>query len=240
MRELSEHPSFREGFRAGIPIAIAGTAVAITFGVVARPVIGGVEAIVMSALVFAGAAQFGAIAVLAAGGGPLAAILAGVLLNSRYVPMGVALAPSLSGSRAKRALTAQAMVDYSWAAAMRGDGEFDRRFMIGATVPMYATWVLGTALGVVFGDLIGDPKALGLDALFPAFFLFLLLGGEAGSSPRAVPAAILGGLIALVLIPIAPPGVPVIAACLAALIGLERRKGDLARRRVAGEGAEAA
>jgi predicted branched-subunit amino acid permease len=137
--------------------------------------------------------------------------------------MGVALAPSLVGSRKRRALTAQFMVDYSWAAAIRGEGEFDRKFMIGATVPMYVTWTLGTVLGVVFGDVIGDPEALGLDALFPAFFLALLLGGEAGSSPRAVPAAILGGLIAFVLIPIAPPGVPIIAACLAALIGLERR-----------------
>jgi 4-azaleucine resistance transporter AzlC len=224
MRELSEHPSFREGFRAGIPVAIAGTAIAISFGILARPVIGGVEAVAMSALVFAGAAQFGAIAVLAAGGGPLAAIIAGILLNSRYVPMGVALAPSLKGSRARRALTAQAMVDYSWAAAMRGNGEFDRRFMIGATVPMYVTWTLGTALGVVGGDLVGDPQALGLDAMFPAFFLALLLGGEAGSAPRAVVAAAVGGVIALVLIPIAPPGVPVIAACLAALVGLERRR----------------
>jgi 4-azaleucine resistance transporter AzlC len=240
MRELSRHQSFREGFRAGIPVSIAGVAIAMSFGIVARPVIGGLEAVVMSALVFAGAAQFGSIAVLAAGGGPLAAIVAGILLNSRYVPMGVALAPSLVGSRKRRALTAQFMVDYSWAAAMRGDGEFDRKFMIGATVPMYVTWTLGTVLGVVFGDLIGDPEALGLDALFPAFFLALLLGGEAGSSPRAIPAAILGGAIALVLIPIAPPGVPIIAACLAALIGLERRNGPARRAADAQEGTEPA
>jgi 4-azaleucine resistance transporter AzlC len=240
MREISEHPSFREGFRAGIPVAVAGTALAISFGIVARPVIGGVEAIVMSALVFAGAAQFGSIAVLAAGGGPLAAIVAGILLNSRYFPMGVALAPSLEGSRARRALIAQAMVDYSWAAAMRGDGEFDRRFMIGATLPMYVTWLLGTAIGVYAGDVIGDPKALGLDAMFPAFFLALLLGGEAGSAPRAVLAAVLGGAIAFVLIPIAPPGVPVIAACLAALVGLERRKGERKRTAELDKGAEAA
>jgi 4-azaleucine resistance transporter AzlC len=240
MRELSRHGSFREGFRAGVPVAVAGIAIAMSFGIVARPVIGGLEAVVMSALVFAGAAQFGAIAVLAAGGGPLAAIVAGILLNSRYVPMGIALAPSLVGSRKRRALTAQFMVDYSWAAAMRGEGEFDRRFMIGATIPMYVTWTLGTLLGVVFGDLIGDPEALGLDALFPAFFLALLLGGEAGSSPRAIPAAILGGAIALVLVPVAPPGVPIIVACLAALIGLERHNGAAQRAAEAQEGPEPA
>lgn len=97
MRELSGHPSFRDGLRTGLPVAIAGLALAMSFGVIASPVIGGTEAIVMSTIVFAGSAQFGAIAVLAAGGGPLAAILAGILLNSRYVPMGLALAPSLEG-----------------------------------------------------------------------------------------------------------------------------------------------
>lgn len=206
-------------------MAIAGLALAISFGVVARPVLGVAATIVMSAIVFAGSAQFGSVAVLAAGGGPAAAITAGILLNSRYVPMGVALAPSLGGRRpVRRALIAQTMVDYSWAAAMRGGGQFDHRFMIGATLPMYASWVAGTAIGALASESIGDPDRFGLDAIFPAFFLALLMGGEAGSSPRALAAALLGGAIALVLIPLVPPGIPVIAACLAALIGLERRR----------------
>ncbi len=224
MRELSSHPSFRDGLRTGFPVAIAGLALAMSFGVLATPVIGGLEAIVMSAIVFAGSAQFGAIAVLAAGGGPLAAILAGILLNSRYVPMGLALAPSLEGGWARRALTAQALVDFSWAASMRGDGRFDHRFMIGATVPMYLGWVVGTVIGVAAGDLIGDPDALGLDAIFPAFFLALLLEGDVSRTRKGIAAALLGAFIALLLIPIAPPGVPVIAACLAALVGLDRNK----------------
>jgi predicted branched-subunit amino acid permease len=178
--------------------------------------------IVMSAIVFAGSAQFGALAVLAAGGGPLAAVTAGVLLNSRYVPMGVAIAPSLSGGPLKRMIKAQTMVDFSWAAAMRGNGRFDQHFMIGATLPMYLGWVLGTGIGVLAGESIGDPERLGLDAIFPAFFLALLLGGEAPRSRRSVLAAAHGGTIALVLIPLTPPGVPIIAACLAALIGLDR------------------
>jgi predicted branched-subunit amino acid permease len=67
MRSLIDHPSFRAGFRAGIPFAIAGFVLAATFGVLAEPVMGGLAAIVMSAIVFAGSAQFGALAVLAAG-----------------------------------------------------------------------------------------------------------------------------------------------------------------------------
>src|SRR5687768_2132847 len=105
----------RDGFKAGLPIAPAALLVGISFGVLAEPVMGTVAPIVMSALVFAGSAQFAALAVLAAGGGPGAAIVAGVLLNARYVPMGVALAPSLRGGTLRRAVVGQAMVDASWA-----------------------------------------------------------------------------------------------------------------------------
>jgi predicted branched-subunit amino acid permease len=236
MRALLEHPSFREGFRSGTPIAIASLILATTFGVLAEPVMGTWAPIVMSAFVFAGSAQFGALAVLAAGGGVLAAVAAGVLLNARYVPMGIAIGPSIEASSPwRRGLIGQAMIDYSWAAAARGGGRFDWRFMVGATAPAYPCWVGGTAIGVFAGDLIGDPEALGLDAIFPAFFLALLLSGEASTGRRAVIAALLGAAIALALIPWAPPGIPVIAACLAALIGLDRH----ARRREAGELPEA-
>lgn len=231
MRALIEHPSFRAGFRTGLPIAVASLVLSITFGVLAEPVMGVAAPIVMSALVFAGSAQFGALAVLAAGGEVVAAVAAGVLLNARYIPMGIALAPSLSGGAWRRALIGQAMIDFSWAAAARSGGEFDWRFMLGATAPAYPAWVGGTAIGVLAGDLIGDPEALGLDAIFPAFFLSLLLAGEASTGRRAVIAALLGGAIALALVPWAPPGVPVIVACLAALIGLDKA----AKRRTAGE-----
>jgi len=222
MDALLSHPSYRAGVRAGVPFAVAGFVLAVSFGVLAEPVMGVVAPIVMSAIVFAGSAQFGALAVLAAGGGPLAAVAAGVLLNARYVPMGIALGPSLEHPPARRALIGQGMIDFSWAAAARKGGGFDWRFMLGATTPAYPAWVGGTALGVLAGDLIGDPGALGLDAIFPAFFLSLLLAGEVSTGRRAVAAALLGGAIALALIPWAPPGVPVIAACLAALIGLGR------------------
>ena len=69
---------------------------AISFGVLAEPVMGNVAPIVMSALLFAGSAQFAATAVLTAGGGAAAAIAAGILLNLRYWPMGIALAPVAS------------------------------------------------------------------------------------------------------------------------------------------------
>jgi predicted branched-subunit amino acid permease len=209
----------RAGIRAGIPFALAAGLLAISFGVIAEPVLGGGGAMAISAFAFAGSAQFGSTAVLASGGSALAAVTAAVLLNARYVPMGIAIAPSLRGRALLRAAYGQAMIDASWAMANRGGGRFDPDFMVGATLPSYPMWVGGTALGVFAGDLIGDPADLGLDALFPAFFLALLLSEELrGQSAWAV--AGLGALIGLVLTPITPPGVPVIAASAAALLGL--------------------
>jgi predicted branched-subunit amino acid permease len=134
--------------------------------------------------------------------------------------MGIALAPSLRGGPLRRATHGQAMIDASWAMASLGGGRFDPWFMVGATLPSYPAWVGGTALGVFGGELIGDPERLGLDAIFPAFFLSLLVGGELRTGRTAVAAAALGAAIALALVPVVPPGVPVIAASLGALLGL--------------------
>jgi predicted branched-subunit amino acid permease len=141
-------------------------------------------------------------------------------MNSRFLPMGAAFGPSLPGGPVKRALQGQAVIDASWALAARGDGSFDRWMLFGATAVQYVTWQTGTILGALGGDMLGDPDALGLDAIYPAFFLALLLGEI--RSRRAVGVAILGAAIALALVPVAPAGVPVLAASLAALVGLTR------------------
>jgi len=206
------------GVRAGLPIAFAVLVLAVSFGLLAEPLLGTAGTIVMSVLVFAGSAQFGAIAVLAAGGGAASAIAAGVLLNARYVPMGIALAPSLRGSAARRAAYGQAMVDASWALANRGGGRFDPDFMVGATIPSYPAWVGGTAIGLFAGELVADPEALGLDALFPAFFLALLVNEI--RARHALAAAIMGAALALALTPFAPAGLPILLSGAAALIGL--------------------
>jgi predicted branched-subunit amino acid permease len=209
----------RAGMRDGAPLAVASLLLGTSFGVLAEPVMGPVAPVVMSAIVFAGSAQFGALAVLAAGGGAGAAIAAGVLLNMRYLPMGVSIAASTRGGWLKRGLAAQPLIDAGWAMSYRGDGRYDLPYMWGVTAVNYPMWVAGTAAGVLAGDLIGDPDRLGLDALFPAFFLGLLVG-EATQSRRAWVAALLVAALALSLAPLTPPGVPILAACLAALIAL--------------------
>jgi len=213
---------FVRGMRLGIPFALAGGLVALSFGVVARDVgLSAIAAIVMSAIVFAGSAQFAAVAILAAGGGVAAAIGAGALMNSRFLMMGVALAPSLPGRWPWRVAQGQTVVDASWAIAARGDGTFDRWLLFGTTSVQYVTWSLGTIVGSLGGGALGDPDKLGLDAIYPAFFVALLVG-EARTG-RARGAAAIGALVALALVPIAPAGIPVLAASVGALLGLTQR-----------------
>jgi predicted branched-subunit amino acid permease len=209
---------YRAGLKAGVGFALAAFVLGVSFGVLAEPIMGPVAPVVMSAVLFAGASQFGATAVLAAGGDALTAIAAGTMLNARFLPMGVAAATALHGSPLRRAVEGQAVVDASWALAVQGDGRFDRELLIGATIPQYPAWVGGTLIGVLGGSAIGDPAALGLDAIFPAFFVGLLAAEL--SRPRALAVALLGGAIALALTPVLPPGLPVLLASAAALIGL--------------------
>jgi 4-azaleucine resistance transporter AzlC len=212
--------ALREGARAGLPFGIAAILLGMSFGVLARPEIGTTATIVMSMIVFAGASQFAALAVLAAGGGVAAAVVAGILMNARFLPMGIALAPSLQGGPLRRGLEGQAVVDASWAIAHEGGGRFDRDRLLGATIPQYPGWVLGTVLGALGGDVIGDPERLGLDAIFPAFFLALLVAEV--RDRRTALVAVAGAAVALALVPAAPAGVPIVAASLVALVGLRR------------------
>jgi len=193
----------------------------VSFGVLARAAgMGAVAPIVMSGTTFAGSAQFAATSVLSTGGSVAAAVVAAVLLNARYAPIGVSVAPWLRGPWWSRFLRAQLVVDESWAIAAEGEGRFNPRVLLGAGITLYVAWVAGTTLGVLFGDVIGDPARLGLDAAFPALFLALLVPQL--TSVRSRQAAILGAAIGLALTPFAPPGVPIIAASAACLLGWRR------------------
>lgn len=178
---------------------------------------GSVAPVVMSVIVFSGAAQFATLAVLSAGGSAVTAIAAATMIASRFLAIGVALGPSMRGGRVRRALEGQAVVDASLILARTDEGRYGVRRLLGSTLPQFVGWTLGTLGGVLAGDAIPDPDKLGLDALFPAFFL-VLVWSELGSTAARVTAAT-ATLIAVVLIPIAPPGIPVVAASLAVLAG---------------------
>ena len=213
----------RAGIGLAIPLAAVVGLFGISFGVLASstPSIGGVAAVVMSVFVFAGSAQFAAVSVLSSGGQAIAAVVAAVLLNLRYLAIGASVAGSVQGSWLRRLLVAQLVVDETWAISARPGGRFDLRLLVRAGLLLWAAWVAGTAVGVIGGGALGDPAALGLDAAFPALFL-ALVAPQLRNRP-ALATAFLGGGIALVLVPSAPAGLPILAAAAAALIGLARR-----------------
>lgn len=208
------------GARAVLPIAVAAAAFGVSYGILAREAGMGIAApIVMSFTTFAGSAQFASASVLEQGGALAAAIVAAVLLNLRYLAIGISVAPSLRGSLARRLAEAQLAVDESWAVAQE-DGQVVRGRVVGAGLMLMVGWCGGTVVGVIGGGALGDPAAYGLDAMFPALFLTLLVGLL--QDARAKRAALAGAMIALVLLPVAPPGVPVIAAVTGALIAARR------------------
>ena len=100
-----------------------------------------------------------------------------------------------------------------------GDGRFDRHLLFGSTAPQYVTWLGGTVVGALAAGR-STPQALGLDAIFPAFFLGLLVPELRSRVNAGV--ALAGAAIAVALIAVTPPGVPVLAASLVALWGLRR------------------
>ena len=211
----------RDGARRVVPIGIAVVAFGVSYGVLARTAgLGTWAPIVMSATTFAGAAQFAAASILHAGGSVAAAVAAAALLNSRYVPISISVAPLFRSPLPRRLAESQLIVDESWAVSVRPTGGFDLRLLLGAGLLLYPCWVGGTALGVVGGGLLGDPNRLGLDAAFPALFLALLAPQVRARRPLV--AACLGGAIALALVPLVPAGVPIVVASLACLVGWPR------------------
>jgi predicted branched-subunit amino acid permease len=228
-----------------MPIALPVAAVGMTFGLLAAPLFGAVPSIVMSALVWSGTAQFAALGVLAPGGGTTLAAGAGLLANTRFLPMGFAIAPSMTGGPLKRFLRGAVLADASFVIGNRGGGRFDISAVVWAAPMQYFPWIAGTIAGVAGASTIGDPTRWGLDVLFPVFYLSLLLpelfperfqshrrqagrtanrsGGRGSASllkHRPIIVAVLGAAITLALTPIAPVGVPVLVATSAALIGL--------------------
>src|SRR6202140_1610269 len=210
--------STREILLAAAPIAAAVFVFGASFGVlaVAAP-LPAWSVVLMSALVFAGSAQFAALGVIVAGGSVLTAIFAGGLLNLRFIATGIAVAGSLPGGRLLRSLLAQLSIDESYALSVRAGvpGRPDGRPLLVTGACLYVVWILGTSIGAVLGPVLGDPKRLGLDAAFPAGFVALLWPMLSGR--HAVRCAIGGAVAALLLAPFTPPGIPLAGA---AVVGI--------------------
>ena len=235
-----------EGLGASMPLALPIVAVGISFGLLAAPLLGPIPSVLMSAVVWSGTAQFAAVTILTSGGGTALAAGAGLLANTRFLPMGFAIAPSMRGGTLRRLLRGALLADASFVIGHRGGGQFDISAIAWAAPVQYVAWVVGTVAGVAGATAIGDPSRWGLDVLFPVFYLSLLLpelfperlkpGGrrtlpqsnhassgfsrDASRNLRPIMVAALAAAITLAVTPVAPAGVPVLLAAAAALIGL--------------------
>jgi 4-azaleucine resistance transporter AzlC len=211
--------------RDAVSIGLAVGVYAVSFGVLAVAAgMSAAQACVMSMLVFTGASQFAFVGVLAGGGGALAAMGPATVLAARNAAYGLSLAPILRGGLAHRALASQLVIDETTAMAQaQEDPAAARRAFFATGISVWVCWNAGTLLGAVLGSGLGDPRALGLDAMFPAAFLALL--APQLRRPGAPVAAVAGGIVAVALLPFAPAGVPVISALAGVVPGVLLAKG---------------
>jgi 4-azaleucine resistance transporter AzlC len=208
---------------AGVVLGAAVGVFGVSFGLVA--VTGGLspaKACAMSLLVFTGASQFAAVGVVAAGGSPAAALASALFLAARNGVYGLAMSPILEGRLPRRLVAAQLVIDESTAlATAQSDRATQERAFWAGGLGVFVFWNLGTLAGALGGRLIGDPKTWGLDAAFPAAFAALIVPHLRKVGGRD--AAILGAVIAVVLSPVLPAGIPIVLAALATAVGLRRR-----------------
>jgi predicted branched-subunit amino acid permease len=172
----------------------------------------------LSLLAFTGGTQFAVVGVVAGGGSLAAALSSGLLLGSRNTLYAMRLAPLLQARGLRRLLAAHGTIDESTAMAIAQKSPQLSRVAFWWTFGgVFVFWNLATLLGAVGTSALGDPNRFGLDAVVPAAFLALLAPRlRAGAIERRV--ALGGAAIAVVLIPLTPPGVPVLASCAALLL----------------------
>jgi 4-azaleucine resistance transporter AzlC len=177
-----------------------------------------------SVLVLAGASEFLFIGIVAAGGNPLAAAAAGLLVNARHLPYGLALPDTITGpSRARRLLGSHVMNDESVVFALAQEDLPRKRAAYctgGLGVPL--CWPAGAVLGALIGGMIGNTNAFGLDAMFPAVILALIV--PALRDRVTVRAALTGAAIALAATPFLPAGLPVLLSLAGVLVVVVDRK----------------
>lgn len=128
----------------------------------------------MSVIVFAGASQFGAAGMFAAGAQPFAIIFTTFLVNLRHMLYGLNLGRGARLGPAEEVVAAHLLTDEAFGVTVAA-GRTGGYYLIGAGFSVFAVWNAGTLVGSLLSDRIPDPAALGVDFVFPLAFLALLL-----------------------------------------------------------------
>ena len=203
--------------RAAVGIGVYAGAFGVTFGAIA--IASGLtvfQALLMSVVAYTGASQFAFVGVIAAGGSPLAGLSAALLLGTRNMFYGVPVTQVVQPRGLQRLWTAHFVIDETTAMAVAQRDSRAGRYAFWATgVSLYSLWTVGTLAGALIGSGI-NTAAFGLSAAAPAIFLALLWPQL--SRDGAATVAIVAALVTLVLIPLTPPGVPILAAAVVAVV----------------------
>jgi len=213
--------------RDGLGVGIATGAYGISFGAVSVAAgLSVAQTCVLSVLMFTGASQFALIGVAAAGGPPASGAVTALLLGTRNTLYGLRLAPLLGWTGWRRTAAAHLLIDESTAMSVTRESRSAARVGFLTTgVAIFVLWNLFTLVGAVAGSAIGDPRTYGLDAAVGAAFLALLWPRLSDRRNQLV--AVAAAAVALGVVPIAPAGVPVLAAAgVALLAGLLTRGAD--------------
>jgi branched chain amino acid efflux pump len=199
-------------------VGVATGAYGISFGAIAVAAGFSVaQACALSLLVFTGASQFALVGVVASGGAPLSGAATALLLGSRNTFYGLKLASLLRLRGVARMAAAQLVLDESTAMALKPrDPRNARLGFFTAGLAVFVLWNLATLAGAVGGQALGDPRAYGLDAAVPAAFLALVWPRLDSSRTRVT--AVTASAVALALVPLLRPGLPILAAAAVALL----------------------
>ena len=209
--------------RDALGIAVATGAYALSFGAIS--VTSGLSVLqtcLLSLVMFTGASQFAFVGVIGAGGSAWAGAATAALLGSRNALYGIRLSSLLEVSGLKRFVAAQFVIDESTAMAIARDTKAEARLGFWSTgLAIFVLWNLGTLIGALATRALPDPRVLGFDAAPPAAFLALLAPRLRAREPLAI--AFAAALVALVVLPFVPAGLPLlIVALLVILYGLIR------------------
>lgn len=180
----------------------------------------------MSLVVFAGASQFMFLGIVAAGGNPFAAVLAGLLANARHLPFGFAVGDAVGRGRGARMFGSHLMSDETVAFAMAQDEAERRRAAYWACgLGIFVCWNTGVLVGAFAGTAISDTGAFGLDAAFPAVLLALVLPSLRDKTARLP--VLVGVVVALATTPFLPAGLPVLLALAGVVVGAAAKEPEL-------------
>ncbi len=169
------------GIRAALPLCLGITPYGLVIGLLApRAGLGPYGALAMSALVFAGSAQFIAVGLLGGGASYLLVVLTTLVVNLRHLLYGASLGPYFRDETPRwRALLSFLLTDETYAVViahfLEPEVKPTRGYYLGVGLAVYVDWLLSTAAGLALGGLVPDPAALGLDFALPATFIALLV-----------------------------------------------------------------